>query len=496
MQQTKSLPLQYVRAVAAVSVALYHASFYLLQYRGYSAFSDVFVSSFGELGVLTFFALSGLLMSSQARKLHDHPARFLAHRIIRIFPIFWLACTIHLIVSYSFGTGGQFNPLTLTLAPLESSDYVLGVEWTLVYEVAFYIYVFIIILLGVAKWIEHIATLWLLFIALFALVHPGFSPQFPDLLRLPLSATCAPFAFGMVIPALIRKRLINHSYLAAGPLLVVLAKLPFFDGYSIIFTGIGCAVVVAWAAALPSEEAMQSALLERIGEWSFAIYLIHVPTLTLFYLILPARLGAAWAWCVAFSAALVAGSLLGAIDTFTYRHLKTYIDSVSPRSIRIVPAAFLALFGLSIFFSYLVLPPSTHPILTIESGEPERSATDIQSILAKASIRPTDDITGYIDSVVKSGDELVVTGWVNDRTRFGNGARVILIGEHGFDHILVPVNYRLDVIGAHGLKGYLFPVAFRQHVPLNACPPGSIVQAVGINMANKTYRLLNVARCP
>src|SRR5690349_5463657 len=81
-------PLQYLRAIAALSVVLCHASYYLMGARQESWLWEVFGRA-GLFGVLLFFAISGFLMAQLAPGATG--LRFMAHRLIRIYPPLWIA---------------------------------------------------------------------------------------------------------------------------------------------------------------------------------------------------------------------------------------------------------------------------------------------------------------------------------------------------------------------------------------------------------------------
>jgi peptidoglycan/LPS O-acetylase OafA/YrhL len=456
-----------------------------------STVERVFGQSFGSFGVFIFFALSGMLMAIQARKLADRPSLFLAHRVVRIFPIFWLACFLRVAVAWGIGLGAQFDPLALTLAPIGDIDYVLGIEWTLVYEVVFYFYVFAIIALRMSRWIEVIAGLWLVAIFANTIIHPGFAPQYPSLLTLPLSTVCAPFALGMLIPLLVRKKLVTHASLAAGAFLFALAQIQFVAQFANLIMGLGCALIVAWAAALADDGPMSSPRLAKVGDWSFAIYLVHVPVLTTLYQILPVGMNPIWVWATSLAAALLAGAALGVLDIYTYQHLKTFVDAIKPRRAKFAPAVFASFFGIAI--------PLAHPSATVPEAESAGASIDdaaIKKAFAKAGITPTDNILGGVDLILKGRSGLVASGWVNDPSRVGNGARILLVGGEGAPAIIFPKSYRGDVIGAYGIRGFIAPVAFRQTIPESACPPGATVRAIGIGGSGKSYRILNTTKCP
>jgi exopolysaccharide production protein ExoZ len=85
-KSTVNYRLQYLRALAAVSVVVCHASYYLMAARGDSSLWVTFGRG-GLFGVMLFFAISGYLMAQLAPGATS--LRFMAHRLIRIYPPYW-----------------------------------------------------------------------------------------------------------------------------------------------------------------------------------------------------------------------------------------------------------------------------------------------------------------------------------------------------------------------------------------------------------------------
>ena len=142
--------LQACRAVAAILVVLLHTSqgiFRLEKYFGHKPFGPLF--DFGSAGVDFFFVLSGFIM------MHVHAGdvgrpralgAYLWKRFSRIYPVYWVALAavipIYFLVPH-FGIGYERDPDVLLcsvfLIPHPQSHLVIGVAWTLVYEVFFYL---------------------------------------------------------------------------------------------------------------------------------------------------------------------------------------------------------------------------------------------------------------------------------------------------------------------------------------------------------------------
>ena len=80
--------IQYVRALAALAVVFYHAMHYSKIIAGAGGLHSAIGGIPGNIGVIAFFILSGYLMVDIAHKYE--PVTFLWHRILRIYPIYWL----------------------------------------------------------------------------------------------------------------------------------------------------------------------------------------------------------------------------------------------------------------------------------------------------------------------------------------------------------------------------------------------------------------------
>lgn len=156
---------------------MYHFTFAGYYYHGlspvrYEGIDQVF--KYGFLGVELFFIISGyvVLMSAQGKTI----GQFFTSRVTRLYPAFWVACTICFVVVRVFAP-----PITQLGQPVLDTSlghYVLnmtmlqsffgipnldGVYWTLTYEINFY---FIVIILIAFKWIKHLTAflvIWLIY---------------------------------------------------------------------------------------------------------------------------------------------------------------------------------------------------------------------------------------------------------------------------------------------------------------------------------------------
>jgi len=163
----KNLSIQCLRGMAALFVALFHASAIAADadHFGDSGWAVIFDGRFGLVGVAVF---SGLLMGDLIQR--TDPWRFLAHRIVRIYPTYLLAVSVSVPIIGFLGIR-KFGPhvFSLMLVPVGHRTYYLGVEWTLVFECTYYVGLFLIALIGWRRHLNRIALVWIAVIVAAAL---------------------------------------------------------------------------------------------------------------------------------------------------------------------------------------------------------------------------------------------------------------------------------------------------------------------------------------
>ena len=106
-----------MRAVAAILVMLFHLTHFFAEDFDLLAFENLF--SHGESGVDIFFVISGFVIY-HSTKARQSPRRleFVASRLIRIFPIYWL---VMLALVLAEGLGLTRNPERLDPATIAVS---------------------------------------------------------------------------------------------------------------------------------------------------------------------------------------------------------------------------------------------------------------------------------------------------------------------------------------------------------------------------------------
>ncbi|MBD3624899.1 MAG: acyltransferase [Rhodobacteraceae bacterium] len=242
--------IHYLRGVAAISVAAYHA----------------FPSDMAPVlagGVDVFFVISGFVMVEATRGGLD-PARFLAARALRIFPVYWMACAI---VAVLITSGPARDWLLLAEAtPLWQwpvAEPFLGPGWTLTYEMLFY-FLFAACL---GRW-------WLVSAFLLGLACLGGVWQV-----VVTNPIIVEFAFGMAIANVPRRILARYwpvllSMAVAG---FCFASLAEYIPMAVRWWMLGIPAVALVAGLVGAEKLLtESRALHFLGSASYSVYLVHM----------------------------------------------------------------------------------------------------------------------------------------------------------------------------------------------------------------------------
>ncbi|MEO8673987.1 MAG: acyltransferase [Casimicrobiaceae bacterium] len=328
--------IQVLRFFAAASVALYHSHYYVGALLWKTPMTRAFDFHFAW-GVELFFAISGFVVSYSLTK--STPGRFLALRLMRIYPAFWLAAFV--VIAGRFALGG--HPFTsgllpaLTLMPVGGADYPLGgVEWSLVYEVFFYTLLALIALVPVRFAREWAMVVWLAAIAAMALYGPVPATSFvPTFGTIAFSAFNLPFIAGVLGYSLFRgvDRLPLAVLVATVPIALLAADGEISTELQLAFQAVGFAALVLSAAEISRRwDVAATNPLVKLGDMSYGLYLVHVPVILAVLArnrFGPADANEAFLTCA--STALVVGCGYGWIEISLYRRNKAWLDRRWPR---------------------------------------------------------------------------------------------------------------------------------------------------------------------
>lgn len=142
--------LQWMRAYAAVLVVGDHSILRYVKMTSNNEFLKGLAGGMGAIGVFLFFILSGFLMVKIADGKFgsiDSAVRFAIDRLRRIAPLYWLVTTAYVIVAFSmhdgnYATGDIIKSLFFIATDARPSEQgllpVVGVGWSLNYEMLFY----------------------------------------------------------------------------------------------------------------------------------------------------------------------------------------------------------------------------------------------------------------------------------------------------------------------------------------------------------------------
>jgi exopolysaccharide production protein ExoZ len=290
------LSLQAVRGIAANLVVLQHLWEFELKYANTHL---PLVIRFGDLGVDIFFVLSGFVMVAIAGR-GVGPLQFLWRRAARIYPTYWLATVIMLIVAISVPglVHEQIDKIPLwrsfLLIAASPEQPVVSVGWTLVYEVYFYFVFGVFLALRVPILIGALA--WTTVIISTSMALPDYVTVSP-ILRVATSPRTFEFMMGLVIGTLwLRGRTPGALLAGIAGLVVLIATMtvqyrllsqpPSLFGDAIFLRVIMFAIPISLILyALVAYERRSSrrppTLLIAIGDWSYSIYLFHFMMLSM-----------------------------------------------------------------------------------------------------------------------------------------------------------------------------------------------------------------------
>lgn len=158
-----------LRFIAALAVVFFHYSF-----RGYAA-DDMSimpypllasVSKYGYLGVELFFMISGFVILMTAA--NGNLRRFVISRVVRLYPAFWVCCTLTFLVTLAIGEprySATFDQYVANMTMLNGFVGIPSIDevyWSLFVEIRFYALVAIVLLTGRIHRAQTFILLWLI----------------------------------------------------------------------------------------------------------------------------------------------------------------------------------------------------------------------------------------------------------------------------------------------------------------------------------------------
>lgn len=284
--------IQVMRGIAASMVTFGHfaavASDISGSDRNLSSLLLSFHTTIGQSGVDIFFCISGfiivLITGKQRRNTAARDAAyFLSRRIIRIYPLFWVALAVSIIVELTWlNVVGEQAWLTvvghgpLASIALYDTPVALPIAWTLMFEIRFYALIALVLLVFRANLQKGILIACLGIVVCVSLTSLEILPYVRIGDRIMLE-----FVFG----ALVGLAVINR--VTVLPRVMVIVGLFWFLATT-FFTSGDVAVYRIWGYGFPAALFLYGLVtIERqrglraprwllaIGDWSYSIYLWH-----------------------------------------------------------------------------------------------------------------------------------------------------------------------------------------------------------------------------
>ena len=271
-----------LRGVAALGVVFYHAARHLN--RAYAVPWLIGATRFGHAGVDLFFVVSGFIILFVHRRDVGQPAcwrHYAWRRFSRVMPTYWVALGLTLLISAAGGHAPPSPTTVLWSASLLPSfgKPLLGVAWTLQYEVVFYS-LFGLLIVSVRAGLVTMA-IWL---AAILSNCAGWSPAAAVLPPSLFDACNLEFFLGMAVAWRARSTVGRPvRVLAAGLVLFALSALAenagILDGYAPLARltyGIPSALLVLGVVASERSGQLRVAdWLGALGGSSYSIYLFQ-----------------------------------------------------------------------------------------------------------------------------------------------------------------------------------------------------------------------------
>lgn len=174
--------LDLLRVLALGSVIVFHYFFNGISKGTVTSvslpgFADI--AKYGYLGVELFFLISGfvILYSTQNRTARE----FVKKRFIRLYPMYWMAIIVIFVITnlpFWSNKGPQLSKAlwSLTMFPTAfGEDWVDAAHWFLARELQLYVFVTIVLAIGIGKHLPNIFSWWAIIICLWNLFD---LPQF------------------------------------------------------------------------------------------------------------------------------------------------------------------------------------------------------------------------------------------------------------------------------------------------------------------------------
>jgi peptidoglycan/LPS O-acetylase OafA/YrhL len=283
--------IQTLRGVAALMVAIAHLHSVENRFGGTPLLGNWALAGFG--GVDLFFVISGFVMVWVTRAGQGNPSAlpgFWFARLARIYPLWWLVLSALVAVwmvrpDWVYASHDSSPELWKSYLLVPDQELPLhAVGWTLIHELWFYL-VFGVMLLLPVRWFPAALAIWAILTAAAASILPSPENPFVALIRHPLTLE---FILGAAIGLLCQRQIFPAPRLMVqfGAFWMLLSALALRENAPAMFGqewprlfyfGIPAALLVWGCVGLEQDGYQSPQWSKSLGDWSYALYLIHVP---------------------------------------------------------------------------------------------------------------------------------------------------------------------------------------------------------------------------
>ncbi|MCW0217650.1 MAG: acyltransferase [Prosthecobacter sp.] len=274
--QTMLWTIQYLRGIAALMVAFFHANAMAQEYWGASWFE------FGAAGVDIFFVISGFIMWVTVSE-KTTPSVFLQNRFIRIVPLYWIITFVLFAGWFAFRQSSSIDDLAKSLffIPFLSArtgeiQPLLVAGWTLNFEMFFYIIFATTLFFGSGT------RMVILFAVLGTLALVGMLWTFSNpILRTYTSALLLEFALGCILAIIYQNDMVPRKQV--GAFLIAMGVGLLLVAHTNSAADLSATRLIAWglpsflivAGAVCFEPLPSARIPSLIGAASYSVYLTH-----------------------------------------------------------------------------------------------------------------------------------------------------------------------------------------------------------------------------
>ena len=286
--------IQSLRGFAALAVCVAHLHAVETKFGGAPLLGNWTLSGFA--GVDLFFVISGFVMVWVTRADQGKAAalpRFWLARALRIYPLWWLVLSAIVAVwmikpAWVYASHLTDPDILRSYLLLPAKEFPLhAVGWTLIHEVWFYL-VFGFLLLAPKHLFPILLALWAGIVTSAALALPNPTDPFLALIRHPLTLE---FILGAGVGILATRNIffVPRLMKLLGAFILLLIVLTIRDNPNIVFEaqwprvaqfGLPAALIIWGSVGVElTEKRISAPWSQALGNWSYALYLIHVPVL-------------------------------------------------------------------------------------------------------------------------------------------------------------------------------------------------------------------------